>query len=317
MQGVGVMWRPEWKLSFSGKVILALYLFSGPLNAEGLWCKYRDLAPKEDMLIPIQIRTLLLTSAPQATIGQAVAVNRNAKSIKYYLIIVEFESKDRRLTSVPLYNVDRMGTSPFQFQYMQWLYAHDKQPNTTLVSERPSDISFSSAMIMLSCPATARLASVRLTFEDGSLFEYESPSLNLWPVLVAAPLDYTTALAKPRIIKGSVDFNAQGSPKISSSSIDDTDFLRHLMLNWIFLPPVAAAQKGNYRLNFMLSVGKLQPVSKFIHSQSLNDEQPFVALYVISPSGFLPGVPKKWTVQMGNKRVSDGKLKPVAESSTN
>lgn len=302
-------------------LIVLVMVISTRSLAEQPWCKYRDVSFKEQTLVPIEISQLIVASIQKAavgnnpafasaienSVGQATVVNESSRKIVSYLLVVEFVMDDGKKVSMPLFNLDTKSGSTLQEEFSSWVRAHGKRLGPVLPHGTPTDLTFSSPVMLASCPKTAALSAVSVQYDDGELLERISHSVYLQPVILSAPLRETEAMDRwgSETATGTIDVESDGhgeAVEVSSQSLEVVQFVQRAVRAWIFHPAMSDGSPTKGQIRFILSIGELP--SDWAKQRSIalsrSSDGMLVAIHIVPP---LP-MPRttKWVVEIGGSR---------------
>jgi hypothetical protein len=256
----------------------------------------------------------MVSSVAESATGELTLINRSGQKILWYLIIIDFtQGEANEHFSIPLFNVNLSGETPIDFRYMSWVKAHGNPWGNPLIPGKETQISFSSPEALATCPTGAKLSVVKLKYENGTVFDYESPALNLTPMLLAAPLRDLQGLVKrnPTSVAGSLHVNVEGHVDmiygLTDSDSEMSSFLDDLVKDWIFAPAVIAGTTTDGRLDFIFSIGDLPPEWNQLKFRALSKRKSWVIpIHILPPSNTHPDIRKTWSVAIGGRIAASG-----------
>ncbi len=231
---------------------------------EPLYLCYGTLPVVAPADAPLDFQQVFFESGFAGSSGGVAFINKSAKGIRYYVIVMEFmDGEGKYLVSAPVFNVtDEDQSIPFDVPFKPWLKRNwaGGPHMSPIPAKSASDKSFVIALSVLTCPTSARVSMIQLRYDDETEFRYLSPTISI-STTPAQPMEISDTEGSlrwsPTVVTGLLQIDVKGRARILE--LDGADVFRKWLqkeLNgWRFIPAWIEGKPAMTHLPFVFFFG--------------------------------------------------------------
>jgi hypothetical protein len=257
---------------------------------------------------PLGFGDLVFFASVDSSAGHIDLINSGTKGIQYYLVILDlFDSQDKYVLSLPVFNVDRDQNIPFDVDFKPWVLANWPGGHFEDIPARTTAQKvFFVPLATLSCPSKARVSMIRLRFQDKSEYNFAAPTVRTMPALTRAFLNEPTAYERwmPRVAWGTIQVDPAGHGSLQAEDSQDSDFeawLRDQISGWVFSPSSIDGRLTTGEIPFILIIGNPRIAKAQLENlKTIGRIGPVLVLAAIPPAISFNG---SWLLLAGSQPV--------------